>query len=337
MAQDLVLKLGPDGARFDFGPDFDRLSDELDALADRYESEQLKPARYVTALREFITRHPEHIEASAHLALALLDQYKPRQALEAALRGFKLGEMAIAPDFRGAIDWRHDSNRSFLLVADALARAHVAVGEHREAVALMERIRAWNPGDQQGVGLRIGALYLRTGEKEKAKAAFEEALHHDASAYYELGLLHLMEGERVAAATALRRAFVATPYIAEALCGAMEIEPFVTGDSLDDVDHAVDYAMAEAELWTRTDDALAFLNWLYHHPKAMLERAAILDLRDQRYWEKDMTARDALERREEALLAAIDDALSRELVKPREDQSGRTAPPWMIAPRRAQG
>lgn len=333
----IALEIRPDGISFDFGDNFDALSDEVDALVERYENELLKPARFVTALREFITRRPNFIEASAHLALALLDQEKPRQALEAAQRGFRIGEKAIPPGFSGVISWRYLTNRCFLRVADALAHAHIANGEHREAAAVMEKMLAWNPDDQQGVTLRIGAVYLRIGEKEKAKAAFEKSVRFDASAYYDLGLMHILDGDLVAAATALRHGFVETPYIAEMLCGAMGvIEPFVVGDDLNDIERALDYIDAEIELWTKTDQATPFLNWLYHHPRAMLERAAILDLREQRYWEKDMAARDALEQREEALLAAMDDALSRELVKPREDRSGRAVLPWMIAPRGAQ-
>lgn len=327
----IALDVRPDGICFDFGDNYDSLSREIDALVARYEDGQLKPARYVTALREFITRHPNYIEASAHLALALLDQEKPRQALEAAQRGFRIGEKAIPAGFNGLISWRHLTNSSFLQVADALAHAHVANGEHREAAAVMEKMLAWNPDDQQGVTLRIGAVYLRIGEKDKAKAAFEKAMRFDAAAHYELGLLHIIDGDLVSAATALRRGFVETPYVAELLCGAMgALEPFVIGDGLHDVERALDYVEAESELWTKTDHATPFLNWLYHHPKAMLERAAILDLREQRFWENDMAVCDRLEQREDALRAAIDDELSRDLVKPRHDREGKTVLPWMV-------
>lgn len=326
----IQLDIGPDGAVFDFGDNDERLSRELDALFERYESGQLKPARYVTALREFITRHPRYIEADAMLGLALLDQDKPRQSLEAAQRGLRTGEKAIPADFRGAIDWRRPTNRGFLQCADAVARAHVALGEHREAARILEKMLAWNPADQQGAAYRIGSLYLRLGEKDKARAAFEATRDHPGSfAWYGLGLLHIVEGDFVAAATALRKAFVASPYPAELLCGAGALVPFVAGDAREDVEDAIDYAETEIDLWETTDQAMAFLRWLYHQPRAMLERAAIRDLRERRHWEKSLDVGDALEREEQALIAAIDDGLSAQIVRPREDREGRVAMPWL--------
>lgn len=333
MTGKIRLDVRPEGLTFSF-EDEDRLSAELDALHARYEAGQMKPARYVSALREFVQRHPAFIAAHADLGQALLDQDKPRQALEAALRGFQIGEKALPQDYRGPIEWRVPANRPFLSAADLVARVHAALGEFGEATQVMEKIAAWNPRDEQGVALRVGSLYLRAGETQKARAALESAQARHAAAHYDLGLLRFIAGDFASAATALRRGFVATPYIAELLCGAVSLEPISASrnEPQDDIEDAFDYADEAFDHWMKTAGAIPFLRWLYHHPRAMAERAAIFDLRERRLWEKNLAARDRLEQSEEELTRSVDDALSAEIVTQRETLDGRVVWPWLHWP-----
>lgn len=104
-------------------------------------------------------------------------------------------------------------------------RSQPASRQHREALAILEKLLAWNPNDNQGVRYLIGSEYLRAGETEKAAVILEAEAHQYPPLHYELALLRFRAGDLVAAATSLRRGFVANGYIAEMLSGALAPAP----------------------------------------------------------------------------------------------------------------
>ena len=75
-------------------------------------------------------------------------------------------------------------------------------------------------------------------------------------------------------------------------------------------------------------EAIDLVWWLHTHPRVMAERAAILAPLEELMWQHDIPRRGPLVEANRWRKDAIDDALSREIVEPRDD--GRNPPdrPW---------
>ena len=327
----IALEIREDGAVFRYPESYDDVVRELDDLLDRSDAGRIDPARYLAGLRDLVTRHPEFIDGHAHLGGALSEQGEPERALDAFMRGFTLGESAIPSGFNGTIEWGYLENRPFLRAAHGAAVCHSQLGRDRQALALMEKMLAWNPNDNQGIRYIVGSEYLRAGKLGKARAVFEAEGSHYPPYRYELALLLLRKGSHKAAATSLRHGFVENGYIAEILCGNPNPMPLAIwrGSSFAAPDLAQDYVSQYGDLWHRTRDALAFLRWLHTHPKVMAERAAVLEWKEALLWEHDYERRGRIIEGEEAAAKRIDDGLSEEIVAARTNRSGRPVFPWL--------
>lgn len=313
---------------------FDRLVDEFDALRDRRDAGQLAHTAYVSALEKLVARQPDFIDGHAHLGYALLDQGKPRKALEACLRGVAAGDAVIPPGFTGPIPWGCLENRPFLRALHGAVLCQLRLRRRRDAVSLMERLLALNPGDNQGVRFLLGSEYLRLDRPDKARPLFEAEAHAYPPYDYELALLHIRAGNWVAAATALRRGFAANGYIAEILGGNPDPAPLPLwhGSNFAEPEIAREYVGHHGDLWNRTPYALAFVRWLHSHPKILIERATILECQGELLWEHDVGRRRPLVARLLASRDAIDDRLLDEIVQQRTDRSGRSMHPWQYQP-----
>lgn len=302
----------------------------LDDALDRREAGTLREGAFMAILEDLVAAHPAFIDGHAHLGYALLEQDQPRLALEACLRGVLVGEQAIPAGFGGPIGWGFLGNRPFLRAVHGAILCHLELGDSTEAVRLMARMLAWNPSDNQGVRYMIGSEYLRSGKTGKARSYLKAAAKEHPPCQYELGLLELRRGDYVAAATQLRHAFVANIYIAEILCGTPDPRPLVIwhGTNLAEPELAQDYVEHYGDLWRTTGDAIAFLHWLYTHPKVMMERAAVLECREALRWEHEPAARRPIIDREDKALLKIDGRLSEEIVRERTDRYGRSVLPW---------
>lgn len=60
----------------------------------------------------------------------------------------------------------------------------------------------------------------------------------------------------------------------------------------------------------------------------MVERAALLDCREQLEWERGVPQREKILIREQELLSQIDDRISEEIVAMRSTRDGRPVYPW---------
>lgn len=203
----------------------------------------------------------------------------------------------------------------------------------------MEKMLAWNPNDNQGIRYLIGTEYLRAGEITKARGIFEAEAADYPPYFYELGLLHLRDGNLIAAATSLRHGFVANGYIAEILCGNPEPAPLAIwhGSNFEEPELAREYVSQSTELWHRTPDAIAFLRWLHTHPKVLAERAVVFEWKEALLWEHDFEKRGRLLEKEAAALRRIDDRLSEEIVRDRPDRRGHPVSPWLQPRSRFRG
>ena len=331
MRAGLRLDIHPDGAIFNHGDSHESFLDEFDATLERRESGELSEARFIAALKDLIKRRPDFIDAQTHLGLALMAQGKYKPALDAHERALAIGEAAIPDGYAGRIEWGWLENRPFLRAAHGVVLCQLALGRRREAVELIERMLIWNPEDNQGLRFIVGSQYLRLGDLEKARRIFEEQAEEYPPYWYELALARIMSRDWVGAATALRRGFVENIYIGELLSGAMCLEPLVFwhGSNLAEPEIADDYLQRLGDQWAQVENALAFARWLYHHPKAMAERAAILECRENLLWEAEIDKRRAIIAHASALIERIDDDMSRPITAERKDARGRMSAPWL--------
>ena len=303
----------------------------LDDLLDRWDAGRLDHPHYLDELSALVARYPKFIDGHAHLGFALLEQDKPKRALDSCLRGLTLGEAAIPHDFDGAIEWAWLENRPFLRAAHGAVCCYLQLRHGRKALALMEKMLAWNPEDNQGMRHLVGSAYLRAGDVDKARTVLEAEAAHFPPYRYELALLLLSERKHRAAATSLRLGFVENGYIAEILCGTPDPLPLAIwrGSAFAGLELAHEYASAYGDLWHRTPKAVAFLRWLHTHPKVMNERAAVLEWREALFWERDIVRRRGIGDKLEAAVRRVDDRLSEEIVVERTDRHGRRIFPWL--------
>jgi hypothetical protein len=194
----------------------------------------------------------------------------------------------------------------------------------------MERMMQWDPSDSLGIRFLIGSEYFRQEREREALEIFERDAPSYPPYYYELGLLKFIAGDTVAAATSLRRGFVANVYIAEMLCGMSDPVPMVIwqGSNLHEPSTAADYVSAYRRIW-QYPGALHFLRWLHTHPRIMRERADILAFDEALVWEHDLQKRRSLVSRRDAAYEAINDGLSSELVRRRESRNIGLIDPWL--------
>ncbi|AYG64346.1 tetratricopeptide repeat protein [Rhizobium jaguaris] len=332
----IELEIFEDGGVFRHGDDYDGIVEELDNALDQRDAGTITPAKYLKTLKALVERHPLFIDGHAHLGNALMEEGKPKLALQACLRGLAAGERAIPAEFSGQIEWSFLENRPFLRAAHGAVLSQLRLGQRHDALRLMEKMLAWNPNDNQGIRCLIGSEYLRAGETKKAERIFTDEAGHYPPYHYEHALLRLKSGDPLSAATSLRRGFVANGYIAEILSGNPEPMPLAIwhGSNLAEPETARDYLDHCGDLWQRTPGAIAFVRWLHTHPKILIERAVILDCQEALLWEFDPARRRDILDREDAALGLIDDALSHEIIQCRTDRHGRQIEPWRYRPAR---
>lgn len=306
-------------------------SDSLDELLEAHEAGTLSPTRYLAALTQLAERYPNFIDGHAHLGFALLKQGRAKLALQASQRGLSIAETAIGKAFTGPIKWEWLENRPFLRAAQGVALCLHALNRGREAIAMMERLLAWNPDDNQGIRFLLGSEYLRAGHTKKAVDIMSKEAEHHPPYLYELALIDFMAGRMVVAATRLRRAFMANGYVPEILCGTPRPWPLAIwhGSNLAEPQIAADYIDHYGDLWHSAPGATAFLRWLHTHPKVLGERAVVYALKEELLWEHDFEKRKSLLDRHDDLIAAIDDVISHEIVVKRACRDGKTIEPWL--------
>ncbi len=329
----LALEIFEDGGVFRHGDDYDQIVEELDDALEQRDAGAITPARYLRTLTAIVERHPHFIDGHAHLGNALMEEGRPKLALRACLRGFEAGENAIPAGYAGRIEWISLENRPFLRAAHGAALSYLRLGRRREALAIMEKMLAWNPDDNQGIRFLIGSEYLRAGETDKADRIFTEEADSYPPYHYERALLRLRAGDPESAATSLRRGFVANVYVAEILFGNPEPMPLAIwhGSNFAEPETARDYVEHCGDLWRRTPGAIDFMHWLFTHPKVMRERADVLECQQALRWEEDPGRRRTIFDDEDAARKRIDYTLSGEIVQKRVDRQGRCVWPWLPA------
>jgi tetratricopeptide (TPR) repeat protein len=312
------------------GEEFDALLEDFDSILDAHQTGQLADKPYLAALDRLLAAAPYFVDVYAHIASHWHRQGKPKKALDAALLGLSIANRHIPEGFSGTIEWGHLDNRPYLRAMHIALLSYMRLRRHRDAVTIIELMLARNPNDHQGVRYLLGSELLRSGEHERARTVFEEEADNYPPYFYELALSYMLKDEWVAAATALRRGFVANPYIAECMAGNLDPAPLAIwhGTSMADPETARDYFQDCGALWHMQPDSFAFTRWLFNHPKVMVERAAIMECQEAMQWEDDATARTTIMNRARRLIAKINDGLSVAIVTMRSNRRKQMVWPW---------
>ncbi|EFA6850633.1 tetratricopeptide repeat protein [Escherichia coli] len=310
---------------------FGSLLDEFEELIDAYDADEISETSYINKLRRLARQENDFIDVHAHLAYVFLEQNAPRKALNAALKGLAVGNRLIPEGFSGRIIWIHPDNRPFLraLYAAILANAHLQ--RHQDAIMLIEKILDYNPEDNHGARWLLGPELLRTGAHEQARHILQEHADEFSPYWYELGLLHFLNGELVKAATAFRRGFAANTYIAEILCGNLHPFPLAVWHNFSGgPDTAEDYYATYSPLWGQYPEALLFVNWLYNHSSVLHERAEIIKCAEMLMQEDDFKICESILRQQKLLRERIDETLSEEIVQKCRNINGEYVWPWIL-------
>ena len=310
---------------------FGSLLDEFEELIDAYDADEISETSYINKLRRLARQENDFIDVHAHLAYVFLEQNAPRKALNAALKGLAIGNRLIPEGFSGRIIWIHPDNRPFLraLYAAILANAHLQ--RHQDAIMLIEKILDYNPEDNHGARWLLGPELLRTGAHEQARHILQEHADEFSPYWYELGLLHFLNGEHVKAATAFRHGFATNTYIAEMLCGNLHPFPLAVWHNFSGgPDTAEDYYATYHPLWGQYPEALLFVNWLYNHSSVLHERAEIIKCAEMLMQEDDFEICESILRQQEKLRERIDETLSEKIVQKCRNMNGEYVWPWIL-------
>lgn len=329
----ISVEIHDDGAVFRYPPEYELCVRQFDKLQDQLDGDEIGGKEYLRRLGDLTRRYPLFIDGHAHVGFEQMDRGRIKAALKSFERGFNLGEAALPPDFRGKVEWPRLDNRPFLRAAGGVVECLIALDEIEKAVALMEKILAWDPNDHQGWRFQIGSEYLRNGREEEARELFETNATEFPPYWYELGLYWLLRKNHAKAATCMRLGFVGNPYVAEALFGAELMPPLTIwhDSSFARAATARSYRDSFGAFWVENLESLEFLRWLHGHPRVLAERAAIFECGEALVWERDISKRSRILERKDSLLAKIDDSLSRQIVVPRVDRHGQEVMPWTVA------
>ncbi|MCY4633168.1 MAG: hypothetical protein OXG04_01445 [Acidobacteria bacterium] len=323
-----TVRIENNEAQFVFPQSHETTTQVLFGLLEAADTGTITVHELIDRIQALTRDEPDHIDVHAHLGAILLENDRTDDAKTAYARAFDIGAALLSRGFEGTIAWSVLENRPFLRAAHGVVLTRLATGERAEAITLMEKMLAWNPNDNQGVRFMLGSEYLRHGKRTAARRILTAHAAEYPPYRYELGLLRIQKKEWTEAATSLRLGFIENPYIAEALCGSIEPMPLSIwhGSNYHEPGIALDYDDQFGPLWEDTPDALPFLRWLHTHPKVMMERAAILECRQELLWEHDFEARRLILDRERDAVDRIDDRLSAELVVDRMADGKRTRP-----------
>ena len=312
---------------------YDGMAAELDGVLDDRDAGRLGDKQYLAALARLIAEASDFVDAHAHIAIHWHRQGKPKKALDAAMLGLSISNRHIPEGFNGRIEWGHLDNRPYLRVMHVALLSYMRLRRHKDAVTLIELMLARNPNDNQGVRYLLGSEALRAGDYHRARFVLEADADGYPPYFYELALCYMLKDEWVSAATALRRGFVANPYIAEMMGGHPNPAKLVGiwhGTNMAEPETAHGYLQMYGMLWHTQPDSFAFTRWLFNHPKVMMERAAIMECQEALLWESESSVREELAKREARLMANIDDTLSEAIVTKRKERRGKAIVwPWV--------
>ena len=307
------------------------LLDEIDAQLDERSTNPRGAAGRITQALE---DSPEWIDGWLERARLHDEMFEHAKSTADRRTAFDTAMRAIPPDCDGPLPWRRPTNRPILRAIAAWTLTKLERKEYAEAARVARRLLKLNPGDDQGMLELIGPCELRAGNAKEAAARLAAAAPEYPAMRYELALLQFEASEFVKAVTTLRRALIENPYIGEGLLNSEPQRPMPLWEESKATgrEGATAYIDLWGERWRSNADALGFLRWAQTHPRLAAERGHSLEPREALLWERDEDQRIELTAIADALLNAIDEDLSTELMSCVDGSDDLTNPPWTRVP-----
>jgi len=303
----------------------------FEELIEDFEEERLSDKRILVACKAILKKEPDFLDAYAFLGQ--MHAEKPATALSWYKKGLAVALALLPEQYAGRIEWGFLENRPFLRCHHEYILTLIRAGKYDAAGTEIERHLQWNPNDNIGVRYLQGDVCLAAGDIDKASEALQRCAGEYPPCFYSLGLLEFRNGRHAQAATALRKGFLANPYIGEALNGRAALLPhaYWHASSHNAPGTAIEYlTLLGMDLWSADDEPMLFLGWLFNCSDCLRERADAVAIAERLLSEETVGRRTELLRQAEALLDAITDEQSARLVKKRPDRDGELLHPWEL-------
>lgn len=292
-------------------------AEKIAALTERMLKEGFGKKRMVSEVERCIAEMPALLDAYELLATCHLMEHKPGKALSVVQKGVAAANKLLPDGFSGRIPWEREGNRPYLGLMRLQVMSFAGMGRHREAAQQAGALLALDPEDGACVRFAAGHEYLRCGEVGTARRLFRDHGAEYPPFWYELGLSLYQERQLVPAATAFRRGIAGNPYIALVLFTGQVPNAFAVPHISwrEGPGAAAGYLDTYGELWNDEEQAQRFLYWLFNHSKVLQERAAVMACKEERSFAMATEVDLAAQRRESAVVEAIDDRLSRAILQ----------------------
>ncbi len=307
-------------------------AERFDLLVEAFDDDRIPIKRMASICEKMIRDFPPLLRPYHVLATIQLVKGKHEKALETAVRGLAAVNYMFPDDFSGPIPWLHNGNRPYLDLLKTILLCYVAGKKYEEADEWCKMIQRADPDDSCGIRFVLGHVLLRSGARDRAQSWFIEHGTEYSPYCYELGLCLFEQEKFVEAATAFRRGIAINPYIAEMIFHGHQPNPHAVMHfwANEEPPLARQYLDAYGAIWEETLMAQRFLYWLFNQSEILVERARLMACREQRSIDLGMPQPEAQVTQYRALVAAIDDKLSMEIVRRRPNGDGGMEWPWQV-------
>lgn len=302
---------------------------------------QAKKAR--RAIKNMLSKDPLFLRGYAVLAQLLEDAEEEEEAAALYVQGCRAVLKILPEDFQGPLDTDDSDVQCFLRCHAGYVESLLAKNDYQAALEASHRQLAFDPEDMFERRRELGELSILAGRPDEAESILREQVGRRPTAHYSLGYLSHSWGDYPTAIAHLRRAFLLAPYAVDLLTGRLTPPNIFWEDGPQAPDYREDLLFVEmlgGDLWTRSEEAHAFIEWLSQTGQVLSERARMV-LLSEKCFRADGPGADAAlieaEAEFRALLDAVDERSSADLAAPVVDPvGGEQVAPWELLARHQQ-
>lgn len=241
--------------------------------------------RAQNALHTIIGRDSHFVDAYNLLATIEIGNGEIEKGIHLQERALKIGEQIIPDSFDGNIRWGFTENRPYLRAMHAVAMNHALDNQFKQSIGLLERLLAYNPGDNQGIRYLIGDFYFLENQLEKAEQIYKQ--NQDFPPYlYSYGLLQMAMGHPEEAITLFRKSILENIYISDYLRVKVPIIPYEIwhGSNYETPEMAYAYLDFMLPKWVEYPPAIDLLQFLHTYGKSRIEIEQVYMLKHELYF-----------------------------------------------------
>ena len=240
------------------------VEEQFDEALEAHEHGDLMTANRIA--RNVVSSCPNHIDALHHLSLWAHESGDGIAAYAFCQAAVGIGLHAIPPDFswnRSRLLWLELRNRPFLRAYDNLALHRIDQKDWTEAIAILTRLLAVNPNDNQGCRYVLPYCCFETGDLPFVINHCHQN-RHDSSPFiqYSHALAHVLANQMPEARAAMEHAVRTSPLVAKELIANDHPEPervlpgtYTVGGNTE----AWDYWNQSGKFWDRSETAMTLL------------------------------------------------------------------------------